>query len=120
MLSVYYDRPIGAVKLPAGSDWNQGDFPITVPIYQCNGLFAAVFQKVQMIFFAVDKKHLKAMLGLEKGCSPDNLFKGLLFKFNLSDCPDTIRQDLVDGFKGCNGCKVIFEEGGIESEGSRN
>ena len=111
MLRVNYKMRIGSVRLPAHSLCNIGDYSLSCPIYACNGLFAAVWKKQTLIFFAVDSQHLRACLGL-KGKDSENLFKGMTFRFNLSKVSPTVRRELLKGFKGCKGCKVIFEEGG--------
>lgn len=113
MLRVNYKIKIGAVKLPPHSLCNIGDRALTCPIYACNGLFAVVYQKRDLIFFASSSSHLRRMLGLE-GSDPDNLFEGMLFKFNLSKVSPALRAELLRGFKGCKGCKVIFEEGDLK------
>ena len=113
MLRVNYKLRIGSVRIPAHTLCNIGGWDLTCPIYACNGLFAVVWKKRDLIFFANDSAHLKACLGLE-GKDPDNLFKGLTFRFNLSKVSPTIRKELLKGFKGCSGCKVIFEEGDLK------
>ena len=113
MLRVNYKLRLGSVRLPAHSLCNIGEKALTCPIYACNGLFAAVWKKRDLIFFATDSHHLRACLGLE-GKDPDNLFKGMTFRFDLSKVSPTIRKELLRGFNGCKGCKVIFEEGDLK------
>ena len=113
MLRVNYKKHFGSVRLPARSLCNIGEKALTCPIYACNGLFAVVWKKRDLIFFATDCSHLRRMLGLE-GSDSDNLFKGMTFRFNLGKVSDTIRKELLKGFKGVKNCKVIFEEGGLK------
>ena len=113
MLRVNYKEHIGSVKIPPHSLCNIGEKALTCPIYACNGLFAAVWKKAHLIFFANDSDHLRAMLGLQ-GKDPENLFKGMTFRFNLGKVSPFLRKELLKGFKGVKGCKVIFEEGDLK------
>ena len=113
MLRVNYKKRIGSVKIPPRSLCNIGDKAITCPIYSCNALFAVVWKKRDLIFFAADSDHLRGCLGL-RGKDPDNLFKGMVFRFDLSKVSPTIKKELLKGFKGCRGCKVLFEEGDLK------
>ena len=113
MLRVNYKMRIGSVRLPANSLCNMGEKALTCPIYACNGLFAAVWKRKDLILFASDLSHLKALLGI-KGKDPENLFKGLIFRFDLSKLSVALRNNLLKGFKGCRGCKVIFREGDLK------
>lgn len=113
MLRVDYKKRLGSVRLPPRSLCNIGDKALICPLYACNGLFAAVWKKSQLIFFVTDSDHLKACLGF-KGKDLDNLFKGMTFRFKLNKISDYTRKELLKGFKGCKGCKVIFEEGNLK------
>ena len=84
-LYVDYNKPIGYVKYHWFDKNNIGHLTNCV-IYQCNGYFAIVYNKSQLIMFAVDNKHFRK-------CVEDNLYERFS-NWNLS-CDNNIARGMM-------------------------